>query len=150
MENRFEHFTLDIFNISKYWNKIASEEMKEYGLRGAHALYLMILDGYEGEMTAARLADLCQRLASAFARLEASAGFLERTLNALARLRPTLSIDPGDTIRWRYRGTRSSSEKYCLFSNAVSAIVFTIVWTCSFVSFAMVSSLKDLKFRRHL
>ena len=37
MENRFEHFTLDIFNISKYWNKIASEEMKEYGLRGAHA-----------------------------------------------------------------------------------------------------------------
>ena len=61
MENRFEHFTLDIFNISKYWNKIASEEMKEYGLRGAHALYLLILDGYEGEMTAARLADLCQR-----------------------------------------------------------------------------------------
>ena len=26
----------------------------------------------------------------------------------------TLSIDPGDTIRWRYRGTRSSSEKYWL------------------------------------
>ena len=47
MENRFEHFTLDIFNISKYWNKIASEEMREYGLRGAHALYLLMLDGYE-------------------------------------------------------------------------------------------------------
>ncbi len=61
MENRFEHFTLDIFNISKYWNKLATDEMKKYGLRGAHALYLMILDGYEGEMTAARLADLCQR-----------------------------------------------------------------------------------------
>ena len=41
------------------------------------------------------MADLCQRLASAFARLEASAGFLERALNALARLRPTLTIDPG-------------------------------------------------------
>jgi len=41
------------------------------------------------------VADLCQRLASAFARLEASAGFLERALNALARLRPTLTIDPG-------------------------------------------------------
>ena len=52
MENRFEHFTLDIFNISKYWNKIATDEMKKYGLRGAHALYLMILDGYEGEMKA--------------------------------------------------------------------------------------------------
>ena len=26
----------------------------------------------------------------------------------------TLSIDPGDTIRWRYKGTRSGSEKYWL------------------------------------
>ena len=61
MENRFEHFSLDIFNISRYWNKIATEEMKKYGLRGTHALYLLLLDGYEGEITAARLADLCQR-----------------------------------------------------------------------------------------
>ena len=61
MDNRFEHFTLDIFNISRYWNKIATEEMKKYGLRGTHALYLLMLDGYEGEITAARLADLCQR-----------------------------------------------------------------------------------------
>ena len=61
MENRFEHFTLDIFNISRYWNRIATEEMKKYGLRGTHALYLLLLDGYEEEITAARLADLCQR-----------------------------------------------------------------------------------------
>ena len=61
MENRFEHFSLDIFNISRYWNKIATEEMKKYGLRGTHALYLLLLDGYEGEITAALLADLCQR-----------------------------------------------------------------------------------------
>ena len=61
MDKRFEHFTLDIFNISRYWNKIATEEMKKYGLRGTHALYLLMLDGYEGEITAARLADLCQR-----------------------------------------------------------------------------------------
>ena len=61
MKNRFEHFSLDIFNISRYWNKIATDEMKKYGLRGTHALYLLMLDGYEGEITAARLADLCQR-----------------------------------------------------------------------------------------
>lgn len=61
MDNRFEHFTLDIFNISRYWNKLATEEMKKYGLRGTHALYLLMLDSYEGEITAARLADLCQR-----------------------------------------------------------------------------------------
>ena len=61
MDNRFEHFTLDIFNISRYGNKLATEEMKKYGLRGTHALYLLMLDSYEGEITAARLADLCQR-----------------------------------------------------------------------------------------
>ena len=54
MDNRFEHFTLDIFNISRYWNKLATEEMKKYGLRGTHALYLLMLDSYEGEITAAR------------------------------------------------------------------------------------------------
>lgn len=40
-------------------------------------------------------ADLCQRLASAMSRLERTSGFLEKTLGALSRLRPTLSIDPG-------------------------------------------------------
>ena len=61
MDNRFEHFTLDIFTISRYWNKIATDEMKKYGLRGTHALYLLLLDRYEGDITAAKLADLCQR-----------------------------------------------------------------------------------------
>ena len=45
MIERFEHFTLSIFNINRYWNKIATEEMKKYGLRGAYALYLVILAG---------------------------------------------------------------------------------------------------------
>ncbi len=40
------------------------------------------------------VADLCHRLASALARLESTAGFLEKVVHALARLRPTLSIDP--------------------------------------------------------
>ena len=59
--DRFEHFTLSIFSISRYWNKIATEEMKKYGLRGAYALYLVMLASYEGRITAAKLADLCQR-----------------------------------------------------------------------------------------
>ena len=39
-------------------------------------------------------ADLCRRLTAALARFENSAGFLEKIVKALARLRPTLSIDP--------------------------------------------------------
>lgn len=61
MIERFERFTLSIFNINRYWNKIATEEMKKYGLRGAYALYLVILSGYGGSITAAGLAELCQR-----------------------------------------------------------------------------------------
>ena len=38
-------------------------------------------------------ADLCHRLASALARFENSAGFLEKMVQTLARLRPVLSID---------------------------------------------------------
>ena len=35
--------------------------MKKYGLRGAYALYLVVIGSSEGQITAAKLADLCQR-----------------------------------------------------------------------------------------
>ena len=61
MINRFEHFTMDIFSITRSWNRLANEEMKKYGLRGAYGLYLVMIAGSEGQITAAKLADLCQR-----------------------------------------------------------------------------------------
>lgn len=61
MIDRFEHFTMDIFSISRSWNRLANEEMKKYGLRGAYALYLVVIGSSEGQITAAKLADLCQR-----------------------------------------------------------------------------------------
>lgn len=61
MINRFEHFTMDIFSITRSWNRLANEEMKKYGLRGAYGLYLVMIAGSEGHITAAKLADLCQR-----------------------------------------------------------------------------------------
>ena len=94
MNNRFEHFTLDIFNISRYWNKIATEEMKKYGLRGTHALYLLMLDGYEGEITAARLADLCQRDKADVSRALADfqkKGILEPYSGSRYRINPILT-----------------------------------------------------------
>lgn len=38
-------------------------------------------------------ADLCRRLATALSRMERTAGFLEKTVRALSRLRPTITID---------------------------------------------------------
>ncbi len=94
MIDRFERFTLSIFSISRYWNRIATEEMKRYGLRGAYALYLVILAGGDGTVTAARLAELCQRdkadvsrALSAFQR----EGLLEVREGARYRAAPVLS-----------------------------------------------------------
>ena len=59
--DRFEHFTLSVFSITRYWNKIATEEMRQHGLKGAYVLYLITLSDLEEPPTAARLAELTQR-----------------------------------------------------------------------------------------
>lgn len=61
MISRFEHFTLDIFQISRYWNKIATEEMKKHELKGAYAIYLVTIGNSKEGITAARLAEVCAR-----------------------------------------------------------------------------------------
>ena len=40
MMERFEHFSLAITEISRYWRKLAAEEMAKYDLKGPHATYL--------------------------------------------------------------------------------------------------------------
>ena len=59
--DRFEYFTLSVFSITRYWNKIATEEMRQHGLKGAYVLYLITLSDLEEPPTAARLAELTQR-----------------------------------------------------------------------------------------
>lgn len=59
--DRFETFSLALFSISRCWSKIAGEEMKRYGLKGAHAFYLVTILRHDGELTAANLCELCGR-----------------------------------------------------------------------------------------
>ncbi len=59
--DRFEHFTLSVFRITRYWNKIATEEMSLHGLRGSYALYLIVIADAGQELTASRLAEIIQR-----------------------------------------------------------------------------------------
>ncbi len=59
MINRFETFSLAVFNIARYWNKIAGEEMKKHGLKGPYAFYLVMMSQYDGEVTAAHLSEMC-------------------------------------------------------------------------------------------
>lgn len=59
MIDRFERFTLAIFEISRYWHKLAAAEMEKYGLKGAHATYLTTLYRYEEGVTVPQLCELC-------------------------------------------------------------------------------------------
>lgn len=59
MIERFERFSLAIAEISRCWHKLAGEEMKAYGLKGAHATYLTILYRYPKGITVPDLCELC-------------------------------------------------------------------------------------------
>lgn len=45
--------------ISRYWNKIAAEEMEKIGLKGPYAIYLTALSNYSDGITAVKLGELC-------------------------------------------------------------------------------------------
>ncbi len=59
--DRFETFSLALFQISRYWNQLAAEEMRKYDLKGAHAFYLVTILRYDGQLTASQLQRLCGR-----------------------------------------------------------------------------------------
>ena len=61
MVGRFERFSVAITDISRYWHKIAAEEMEKYGLKGTHSIYLTTLYRFPEGITAARLCELCGR-----------------------------------------------------------------------------------------
>lgn len=58
MVERFERFSHAIFEVTRYWYKIAGEEMAKYGLKGPHATYLIILSRFEDGITAPQLSEL--------------------------------------------------------------------------------------------
>lgn len=59
--NRFERFSLDIFEVSRFWHKIADEEMALHGLKGPQAVYLTTLYHSPEGLTSAKLAEVCSR-----------------------------------------------------------------------------------------
>ena len=80
--DRFETFSLALFNMSRYWNRLAAEEMEKYGLKGAHAFYLVTILRHDGDVTASQLCELCGKdkadVSRAVAKME-EYGLLERT-----------------------------------------------------------------------
>ncbi|WP_294560902.1 MarR family transcriptional regulator [uncultured Traorella sp.] len=59
MVNRFERFSLLLFEILRYWHKLTAEEMKKYGLKGAHSIYLLTMLRYPDGITATQICECC-------------------------------------------------------------------------------------------
>ena len=59
MIDRFERFSLAISEISRYWHKLAAEELTQYGLKGPHATYLTTMYQYPEGITVPQLCEVC-------------------------------------------------------------------------------------------
>jgi len=61
MVGRFEIFTLGLSEIMSSWTKIASDEMKPFGLKGTYVIYLIALYKHPEGLTSANLSEMCNR-----------------------------------------------------------------------------------------
>lgn len=61
MVDRFERFSFAIYELSRYWHKIAADEMEKYGLKGPYAVYFTTLYRSPEGITAARLCEISGR-----------------------------------------------------------------------------------------
>lgn len=61
MLSRYERLSSAISEISRLINRISTEVMKSYGLRGSWAKYLLVMQRHRMGITATRLCLLCER-----------------------------------------------------------------------------------------
>jgi len=59
MLDRFERFSYTLSELSRYWHKIAGDEMSHYGLKGPHCVYILTLYRNPEGVTATQLSALC-------------------------------------------------------------------------------------------
>lgn len=61
MVGRFEIFSLALSQISSSWNKIATEELKPFGLKGGYVVYLIALYKCPEGLTSVKLCEICSK-----------------------------------------------------------------------------------------
>lgn len=114
MINRFEQFASSIACIYRYIQKLERDEMAKYGLKGPHAMCLVILSRYEEGITATELCKICDKDKAAISRTIAQLnkmGLVEKTFNNNVNYRTKLTL----------------SEKGLEISNKVNDIVTAAV-----------------------
>ena len=68
MINRFEQFASSIACIYRHVQKLERDEMAKYGLKGPHAMCLVILNRYEEGVTSTDLCKICDKDKAAISR----------------------------------------------------------------------------------
>ena len=95
MIGRFEVFTLALSEMTTSWNKIATEELKPYGLKGSCIIYLIALYKMPEGLTAANLCEMCNRdkaeVSRAIKSLENS-GFVSRKNTTASGYRANITL----------------------------------------------------------
>lgn len=55
MQNSFSRFSIGIYELSRYWHRIAGNEMRRYGLKGSFSVYFTTLQRFPNGVTAGQL-----------------------------------------------------------------------------------------------
>ena len=92
---RFEVFTLALSEIMSNWNKIATDELRPYGLKGGYVVYLIALFKAPAGLTAANLSQMCNRdkaeVSRAIKAFEEK-GFVTRTNTTVTNYRAIIAL----------------------------------------------------------
>ncbi|MBQ6823809.1 MAG: winged helix-turn-helix transcriptional regulator [Clostridia bacterium] len=112
MLTRYERFTASIAGISRSIQKIETDEMKKYSLKGSHAQLLVVLSQNPEGITAARLCVVCDKDKAAVSR-----GIAELELNGMVKK------DGGINYRSRLLLTKKGKEVAMQICKRVEAAV---------------------------
>ena len=135
MQDSFSRFSLGIYELSRYWHRIAGNEMRRYGLKGSYSVYFTTLQRYPDGVTAGQLCKLAGRdkadVSRAMTVLQEQ-GLVERDANgkkyrALLKLTPTGTqlaaqvCKKADSVM-EYAGQGLTQEERALFYKTLDQI----------------------------
>lgn len=134
MISRYEKLSSSLSEIGRLIQRLSDRVMKDYGLRGALAKYLLVLRRYKTGVTASRLSTLCERnkadVSRALGELE-ELGLVRRLSGVSYRAKISLSdkgMEIADSLAIRageviaYVGKDISEEERTIFYHSLESI----------------------------
>ena len=111
MIDRFERFSVAITEISRYWHRLASEELATYDLKGPHATYLTVMYQYPEGITVPELCKACGKDKSDASRMLSileSKGLVKKQVVGNSLYRGKLQLTEEGTVAAAHISKRAS------------------------------------------